>query len=132
MKYVLLPFIAWVVAGSLKFTINALRFGKHARAMIGYGGFPSTHTTIVSSAVFLVGLTEGFQTPVFSMGLAFLLLVVIDAHGLRNKVGMQAQILNKLQNDVPLRESMGHRWYEIIGGLCVGFILAFCASKLNY
>lgn len=130
MKYILLPFIAWGFAGGLKFSINTIRFGKNAKKMIGYGGFPSTHTTIVSSAVFLVGLTEGFNTPIFSMGLAFLLLVVIDAHGLRNKVGMQAKILNNIQNDIMLRESMGHKWYEIIGGLLVGFILALAASNL--
>lgn len=130
MIYILLPFIAWITAGSLKFFINTLRFGKNAKSMIGYGGFPSTHTTIVSSAVFLVGLMEGFNTPIFSMGISFLLLVIIDAHGLRNKVGNQAKILNKLQNDIVLRESMGHQWYEIVGGLCVGFILAYITYVL--
>ena len=53
MKYILLPFFAWVIAGGTKFLINTVRFGKDSRSLIGYGGFPSTHTTIISSVVFL-------------------------------------------------------------------------------
>ncbi|MBQ7628906.1 MAG: divergent PAP2 family protein [Selenomonadaceae bacterium] len=58
MKYILLPFAAWIVSGSLKFLVN---FSKHgllsAKKLIGYGGLPSTHTTIISSVVFLNGFS---------------------------------------------------------------------------
>lgn len=103
MKYILMPFIAWITSGSLKFFINLVRFG---RAKTGYGGFPSTHTTILSSTVFLCGFSEGFNTPTFSMGLAVLLIVIFDAHGLRRKL------------------NIGHTWLEIFAGLMLGLILA--------
>lgn len=119
-----MPFIAWFVAGCAKFIINYLRFGREAKKLIGYGGFPSTHTTIISSVVFLVGLKEGFGTPVFSLGLGVLLLVIIDAHGLRRNVGYHGKILNQLQNNIKLRERMGHSWGEILGGLALGMFLA--------
>jgi len=119
-----MPFLAWFVAGCLKFLINYLRFGRKAKSLIGYGGFPSTHTTIMSSVVFLAGFKEGFTTPVFSVGLGVLLVVVIDAHGLRRKVGEQAKVLNELQNEKFLRESMGHSWWEIVGGVILGILLA--------
>ena len=124
MKYILLPFFAWVIAGGTKFLINTVRFGRDSRSLIGYGGFPSTHTTIISSVVFLTGFSYGFETPMFSMGLGILLLLVIDAHGLRNKVGEHARVINGLQDQVILRERMGHSWYEIGGGIILGLLLA--------
>lgn len=131
MKYVLMPFIAWVVSGSCKFCINYFRFGRKAKGLIGYGGFPSTHTTILSSVVFLCGFTEGFDTPIFSLGLGALLVLIIDAHGLRRKIGqhaMEINHLNKAANGAEvhlLRERMGHSWIEICGGLLFGGVLAF-------
>ena len=136
MKYILIPFFAWIVSGILKFTINSLRFGKKARGLIGYGGFPSTHTTILSSVVFLCGFIEGFDTPIFSLGLGVLLILIIDAHGLRNKIGSHARAINILQQkdvdnkNTPLRERMGHSWIEIIGGLLLGSVLAFFISLI--
>ena len=135
MKYILIPFLAWCVSGCLKFCINYFRFGNKAYELIGYGGFPSTHTTIISSVVFLCGFTEGFSTPIFSLGLGILLIVIIDAHGLRRKFGQHAKVINQLNvsgvdKNVLLRERMGHSWIEICGGLFVGGMLAFCAQGL--
>ena len=132
MKYVLLPFAAWVIAGCFKFLINRMRFGRDSYSLIGYGGFPSTHTTIISSVVFMAGFTYGFKTPIFSLGLGILLLMIIDAHGLRNKVGEHARLLNGLQDKVTLRERMGHSWWEIFGGLMLGLLLAWATSYLDF
>ena len=129
MLYILMPFLAWLTAGATKFCINYLRFGRDAKNLIGYGGFPSTHTTIMSSLVFLVGFQEGFQTPIFSLGLGALLVLVIDAHGLRRKVGEHAAVLNRVQGETKLRERMGHSWVEIWGGLGLGYLLAWLGSK---
>lgn len=128
MIYVIMPFLAWCVAGCLKFAINYLRFGYKAKSLIGYGGFPSTHTTIMSSVVFLAGFKEGFATPLFSLGMGALLVLVIDAHGLRRKVGEQASVLNQLQSDIKLRERMGHNWEEILGGLILGGGMAYMGA----
>ena len=86
--------------------------------------------------VFFAGFNEGFCTSVFSLGLGALLILIIDAHGLRRKVGKQAEIINQLQEKIygdkfhPLRERMGHSWLEIAGGLGLGFFLGFGASVL--
>ncbi|SFW41647.1 divergent PAP2 family protein [Selenomonas ruminantium] len=126
MIYILMPFIAWCMAGCVKFAINYIRFGKEAKSLIGYGGFPSTHTTIMSSVVFLTGFKEGFATPLFSLGMGALLILIIDAHGLRRKVGEQAKVLNQLQHEKVLRERMGHSWGEIFAGAMLGAFLAYC------
>ncbi|MBQ6297365.1 MAG: divergent PAP2 family protein [Selenomonadaceae bacterium] len=110
MKFILMPFIAWLTSGTLKFIINSIRFGKKARNLIGYGGLPSTHTAILSSTVFLCGFSEGFNTPIFSLGTAILIIIMFDAHGLRQKL------------------KIGHTWIEIFAGLLLGMILAYAMS----
>ena len=109
MKFILMPFIAWITSGTLKFIINSIRFGD-ARKRIGYGGLPSTHTAILSSTVFLAGFSEGFNTPIFSLGTAILLLIMFDAHGLRQKL------------------KVGHTWFEIFVGLLLGMVLAYAVN----
>lgn len=133
--YVALPFIAWIVSGTIKFVVNYIRFGNKAKQLIGYGGFPSTHSTVLSAPVFLCGFTEGFNTPLFSLGVGALLILVIDAHGLRRKVGEQAASINELRkvvdiNAEPLRERMGHSWYEISGGIVLGAVIGYFVTFL--
>lgn len=136
MKFVLLPFISWISCGCLKFLINYVRAGfdyRAAKNLIGYGGFPSTHTTITSSAMFAVGFEYGFETPIFSLALAVLIVVIMDAHGLRRNVGLHAERLNQLEdfsNESKLRERMGHTYFEISGGLILGLLLAYIFKTL--
>ena len=127
MKYILLPFVAWVVSGTLKFLVNSFRTGsfKGGKKLIGYGGLPSTHTSIISSAVFFYGFSEGFFTPTFTLGLSVMMLFIMDAHNLRRKIGTHAEILNTLQDKIELRERMGHTWIEIFCGLFVGMTLGY-------
>ena len=131
MKYFLLPFVAWIVSGSLKFLINSLKNGGFAsgKKLIGYGGLPSTHTTIISSAVFFYGFNEGFFNSTFTLGLSVMLLFIMDAHSLRVKIGTHAEILNTLQNKIILRERMGHTYLEIFCGLILGAILGYIFSN---
>jgi hypothetical protein len=126
MTYFLAPIIAWFVAGGLKFAINAIRFGAEAKKRIGNGGFPSNHTTIVTTVTMLIGFQEGFNSPVFGLGIAVIMIVVIDATGLRRHVGYHAASLNQLLNDPSRhRESMGHTKFEVLGGLVLGTLLGF-------
>ena len=131
LKYFLLPFTAWIISGSLKFLINAIRQKSFRRAknLVGYGGLPSTHTTIISSAVFFYGFSESFFSPVFTLGLTVMLLFMMDAFTLRRKVGEHAKILNRLQNKIILRERMGHSGLEIFCGLVLGAILGYIFSN---
>lgn len=132
MKYFLLPFAAWIVSGTLKFFVNVARNGgfSNAKKLIGYGGLPSTHTAIISSAVFFYGFSEGFFNATFTLGLSVMMLFIMDAHNLRIKVGKHAEILNTLQDKVKLRERMGHTWLEIFCGLIVGMSLGYIFAKV--
>jgi len=127
--------IAWFAAGTLKFIVNFIRFPSQAVNLIGNGGFPSTHTTVISSTVFLVGFTEGMSAPVFGLGVAVLMITIIDALGIRRAVGKQASAINRhilLGNTAEslLRERQGHDPLEVLGGLVLGFILAYILYQI--
>ncbi len=131
MTYFLMPFAAWFFAGSLKYAINRIRFGAEANNLVGYGGFPSTHTTIVTTIVWYIGLTEGINNSIFGVALAMAFIVVIDSLSLRKNIGKHAKILNKLiDDDQKLREKMGHTPIEVLGGIFSGFLVSFIFYNL--
>jgi len=130
--YCIIPFIAWVVSGVTKFLVNYIRFRKDAFGLVGNGGFPSTHTTILFSMVMTIGFHEGFNTPMFGLGMAIITIVIIDATGLRRTVGKHATVLNQhiIKEGKKLRERQGHHWHEIFGGLALGTLIGYASHIL--
>jgi uncharacterized protein len=135
--YFLAPFIGWFIAGVTKFCVNYIRYGNEAKERIGNGGFPSNHTTIMTTITMLIGFEEGFFSPLFGLGVAVTYIVIIDATGLRRNVGYHAEHINRLvesssKEEVKkkLRESMGHTRVEILGGLGLGSLIGYILSLL--
>ena len=128
LSYLVTPFIAWLVAGSLKFLINSLKAKRLAFGLIGYGGLPSNHTAIVSSMAALIGFKEGVANPAFGVALTLAFIVMLDASSLRKQVGKQAVTINKIAHltgvSGSLRERMGHSMVEIVAGVVVGIVVA--------
>lgn len=126
-SYVVTPFLAWFVAGCLKFAVNSVRAGKPAFGLVGYGGFPSNHSAIVSSMCALIGFREGVDNPVFGVALTVAFVVMLDAASLRQQVGRHAISINLLakgSDDHKVhRERMGHTPVEIAGGIAVGILV---------
>ena len=121
------PLMAWLVAGSLKFMVNSIKAKRWAIDLIGYGGMPSTHSTIVSSMASLVALREGIGHPAFGVALTLAFIVMLDAASLRRQVGKHAEAINKLAREhqlKPLRERVGHHKIEIAAGAVVGMCVA--------
>ena len=135
MSYAATPFLAWLVAGVLKFTINSVKAGQLAFGLIGYGGLPSNHSAIVSSVAALIALKEGFEHPAFGVALALAFIVMLDAKSLRRQVGKHAEAINRLNADrpdtTPLRERMGHTRIEIAAGILVGVGVAAAVAWLG-
>ncbi len=123
MLYIFAPFIGWLLSGTIKFIINYIRFGREAKERVGNGGFPSTHTCVMTTTISLIGWNEGFFSPLFGLGLAVTYIVIIDAIGLRRAVGKHAESLNKLNSEWKHRVSMGHSKIEVLGGILLGFII---------
>jgi len=129
LSYLLTPFIAWLIAGCLKFLINSIRAKKLAFGLIGYGGLPSNHSAIVSSMATLIAIKEGIEHPAFGVAITLAFIVMLDANSLRRQVGKQASAINKLATNVnadhsSLRERMGHTPIEILAGVLTGILVA--------
>jgi acid phosphatase family membrane protein YuiD len=129
LSYVITPFFAWLVAGCAKFAINTIRAKRLAFDLIGYGGMPSNHSSIVSSAAAIIAFNEGLQEPALVVALALAFIVILDANSLRQQVGKHAiaiNVLNKDKPEKPLRERMGHTRLEILAGIVTGIASAWC------
>ena len=123
--YLTTPFLAWLVAGSLKFAINSAKARKAAFGLIGYGGMPSNHSAIVTSMATLIALREGIDQPAFGVALTLAFIVIMDAASLRRQIGSHAVAINRLTPEgTMLRERIGHTRWEILGGIIVGVLVA--------
>lgn len=123
------PFLAWLVAGCVKFCVNSVRAGRLAFDLIGYGGMPSNHAAITSSIAWLILFKRGLAAPELGIAAALAFVVMLDAASLRRQVGEQAKRLNALANwDKPLRERMGHSYTELAAGVATGFLVALALS----
>lgn len=125
--------IALFSAQSLKIITNMIKERRfNFRVVVGTGGMPSSHTALVIAVTTTVGLTEGFNTPLFDVSLVFSSIVMYDATGVRQAAGKQAAILNKIMEEFQhhsfqeqrLKELLGHTRLEVIGGALYGVMVA--------
>ncbi len=134
LSYALTPFLAWLVAGVLKFIINSIKTRQLAFGLIGYGGLPSNHSAIVSSIAALIAFKEGIGHPAFGIAIALTFIVILDANSLRQQVGKHAVAINKLATELTdhqeLRERMGHSRLEIAAGIAVGIGIAAAVNLI--
>jgi acid phosphatase family membrane protein YuiD len=132
--YLLTPFLTWLVVGPIKFLINSARQRRWAFNLVGNGGFPSNHSSVVTSMATLIALREGIDHPAFGVAVTLAFIVMIDANSLRQHVGRQAAAINRLgletAGHIVLRERMGHTLVEICGGIATGIGMGFVVFNL--
>lgn len=102
------------------------------------GGFPSSHTALVSALTLSVGLHQSFSSTIFAVVLSFSMIVVYDAANVRFYAGRNIQITQQLIKDIQelttiklddpvyllkVKEVLGHQWTEVLGGIVVGLIV---------
>jgi len=126
--------IAWLLAQVIKLPLDYLHSHKWNWAlMLTTGGMPSSHSALMTGTVFATGLYNGFDNPVFALGVAITMIVTYDAAGVRRQAGIHAQRINVLFDellhghpisDKDLREVLGHTPLEVIGGILLGLIVA--------
>ncbi len=101
--------------------------------LIGSGGLPSSHSSLVMGMSTAIGLRNGFDSPFYAIALVLALIVMYDASGVRRAVGTQAAILNQMINDLyakkpiaeeKLKELIGHTPFEVLAGAILGIIIA--------
>lgn len=134
LAYLVTPVLTWMVVGPIKFLITSARQRRWAFNLVGNGGFPSNHSSVVTSMATLIALREGLGHPAFGVAVTLAFIVMIDANSLRQHVGRQAAAINRLACDtvghIVLRERMGHTLVEIGGGILTGIGMGFLIHAL--
>ncbi|PWF42453.1 divergent PAP2 family protein [Massilia glaciei] len=132
--YLVTPVLTWLAVGPIKFLINSARQRRWAFDLIGNGGFPSNHSSVVTSMATVIAIQEGMREPAFGVAVTLAFIVMIDANSLRQHVGRHAAGLNRLSGEDPthilLRERMGHTLVEICGGIATGIGMGFAITSL--
>ncbi len=133
-KILLCAIVAWFVAQTTKVVITLLveREFKFER-FHGSGGMPSAHTATIMAATTAIGLTEGFDSHMFALGMIMTFIVMYDASGVRRSVGKQAKLLNDIIRDLAeykhlqeerMKELVGHKPTEVAVGAVLGVVIA--------
>jgi hypothetical protein len=133
----IIPLCAWVLAQLIKMLI-ALAQGKgiDLSFFVSSGGMPSAHSAMVSALATSVAMTDGFGSTFFAISVILALIVMYDAAGVRQSVGQQSVVLNRIilelkrkeplvKIEADLRELMGHTPFEVFIGGALGIALAW-------
>lgn len=124
--------LGWFVAQLLKVIIVSMKLKKiDFSRMVGSGGMPSSHSAFVVALATRIGCLKGFDSVEFAIAFCFALVVMYDAAGVRRAAGKQAEILNKIIDDLThnklkqekLKELIGHTPIEVLAGAILGLII---------
>ncbi len=131
--YFIPPVVAWVLAQGIKVLIETLRLGTFNRKRIfGSGGMPSSHAAASVALTTSLWFDFGIHDPLVAITLTFTLIVLYDAAGVRWETGRQAQIINKIIDELMqtkqitnerLKELLGHTPLQVLVGSLLGFII---------
>jgi len=93
-------FISWLTAQVLKTLLTLITTKQFvAERLVGSGGMPSSHSSLVCSLTVAMARTQGFASPLFAMSMVFAGIVMYDAMGVRQEAGKHAKLLNRMQFD---------------------------------
>jgi len=126
--------IACLVSQTIKIIGGVIRLRRFDfRWLVGTGGMPSTHAAGVTALCVAIGFETGFSSPLFATVVAFTVITLFDAQGVRRWSGRQAQVLNKMMEDMyfkrriqeqRLKELLGHTPIEVLAGMGIGLMTA--------
>lgn len=125
--------VGWAIAQILKVIIVCIKDKKfNPERFVGSGGMPSSHSAFVMSISTKAGVVYGFSSGIYALSLAFALVVMYDAAGVRRAAGKQATILNMIIDDLNsnkgikinrLKELIGHTPFEVVAGAVLGILI---------
>ncbi|MBN1644320.1 MAG: divergent PAP2 family protein [Dehalococcoidales bacterium] len=136
-KAAIIPFCAWVITQLIK-TLVALVEGKgfDLSYFISSGGMPSAHSATVCALATTVAMTDGLGSTPFAISAVLALIVMYDAAGIRQSVGKQSVVLNRIVRELrekqplikleaELRELVGHTPFQVFVGAILGVTIAW-------
>jgi len=136
-KILVAPLCAWAVAQLLKVFITLVKEKRlDLRYLVISGGMPSAHSALVSALATSVAIVQGLGSVAFGITAILALVVMYDAAGIRQSVGLQSVVLNRIMKELrsrrpiaelerDLREFIGHTPFQVIAGAVLGIIVAW-------
>jgi len=128
---------AWALAQFVKVLIGLIRKRQiDLRYFVSSGGMPSAHSATVSALATGVVMVEGIGSVAFGISVILAVIVMYDAAGVRQSVGRQSIILNRIIAELRdrrpiaelehnLRVFIGHTPFQVIVGSAMGIIVAW-------
>ena len=128
--------VAWLSAQIIKIFTGVFQNRKMSLRVLLFstGGMPSSHAAAVVALATAVGLSQGFDTPMFAVSGVLSVIVMIDASGVRYETGKQATIINRITKELfsgkmeeintGLKELVGHTPFQVVMGFVLGIIVA--------
>lgn len=126
--------LAWAIAQAIKVVLTfavSKRF-DHTR-VLGSGGMPSSHSSMVCAMMTTIGFREGFQSSAFALAFCFAGVVMYDAAGVRRSTGRNAAVINHLLDGLAgngftfdeerLKELVGHTPIQVFAGALLGILV---------
>lgn len=135
-------FLGWIVAQLIKLVTDLVTNHKFDFSyLVSTGGMPSAHSSMACGLATGIGLTEGFDTPIFVLALAFAAVIMFDAAGVRNAAGQQAKLLNQIAEELftdghfnapKMKELLGHTRLEVFAGMATGIVVALLVIWIGW
>lgn len=135
-----------ILAQVLKTVVYYYRTGKwDFHWVIASGGFPSSHSSTVTALSLSIGIQEGFDSAIFAVTTIFSFIVMYDACHVRYYTGKNIELTQQLVKDLremtglhfddpiyqeKLKNVLGHKFVEVIGGFVVGLAVPLILCPL--
>ena len=135
-----------ILAQVLKTVVYYYRTGKwDFHWVIASGGFPSSHSSTVTALSLSIGIQEGFDSAIFAVTTIFSFIVMYDACHVRYYSGKNIELTQQLVKDLremtglhfddpiyqeKLKNVLGHKFVEVIGGFVVGLAVPLILCPL--
>ena len=136
-KVLIIPICSWALAQVLKVILILIQKRQlDLRYLFISGGMPSAHSAFVSALATAVAFTEGLGSVAFAISAILALIIMYDAAGVRQSVGKQSVVLNRIIQELrlrrpivelerDLREFIGHTSFQVIVGSLLGIVVAW-------
>lgn len=135
-----------ILAQVLKTVVYYYRTGKwDFHWVIASGGFPSSHSSTVTALSLSIGIQEGFDSAIFAVTTILSFIVMYDACHVRYYSGKNIELTQQLVKDLremtglhfddpiyqeKLKNVLGHKFVEVIGGFVVGLAVPLILCPL--
>jgi acid phosphatase family membrane protein YuiD len=133
-RFFFAAFWSWAIAQTVKVLLGIMRERRfNFKWFVGSGGMPSSHAALVAGLTTSIGLDNGFDSALFALAFAVMVITMFDAQGVRRRSGQQAEALNKIMDDLymnkgvqeeRLKELFGHTPVEVFAGGLVGIVVS--------